>query len=166
MHGPDQRHNTDESKVIKAEVEKLKARKPAYNVNNQQGGAPKPNSTDKKRPAANYSTEQLKDVVRMTRKKAMTDVKAQYNSMLQEELHAIEIHSNASQEKEKMNIMELFINNPEEDFVNETEELTQAEIDELTAASLSERSPESESISSSIHDTLITFDLYKQTITK
>jgi hypothetical protein len=94
----------------------------------------------------------------MTRKKAMADAKAQFDSMLEQELHAIEIHSNASQEKEKMNITELFINNPDEDFIDEAEELTRAKIDELTAASLSEWSPESGPTLSTINDTFIMID--------
>jgi hypothetical protein len=138
MHGPDQRHNTENCKVINAEIEKLKGRKPSYN--NQQNGNnnAKPTwSETKKRQATSYSTEQLKEVVRMTRKKALEDAKSQYESQAQEELHQIEIKENAAQELDKMRQMELFVNNmveDESDVMVEEDDLTQAELDELTAS--------------------------------
>jgi hypothetical protein len=132
MHGPDQRHNTDDCKVINAEIEKLKGKKPSFN--NQQ--EKKPNWSDRKRTATSYLTEQMKDVVRLTRKKAMVDAKSLYEEQLQEELHAIEIRSDASEQKSKMQIMELFINNPDggSDMEGGDDDLTQAEIDELTTS--------------------------------
>jgi hypothetical protein len=77
MHGPDQRHNTDGCKVINAKIERLKGRKPSFN-SNQQGpsandASKKPWNESKKRPATSYSIEQLKEVVKMTRKKATED---------------------------------------------------------------------------------------------
>jgi hypothetical protein len=71
----------------------------------------------------------------MTRKKAMTDAKSRYDKQIQQDLHAIEILSDASEQKSKMQIMESFINNPdksEEDGLNA--DLAQAELDELTAS--------------------------------
>ena len=141
MHGPDQRHNTDDCKVINAEIEKLKGKKPSFN--NQQDK--KTSWNDRKRTAISYSTEQMKDVVRMTRKKAMVDAKSKYEEQLQEELHAIEIRSDESEHKSKMQAMELFINNPdgESDMEGGDDDLTQAEIDELTASISEEWSHES-----------------------
>ena len=141
MHGPDQRHNTEGCKVINAEIERLKGRKPSFNNNNQQdsgSGSPKKIWTEnKKRPAASYSTEQLKEVVRMTRKKALADAKTRFDTQVQEEMHTLEINDEARQEIKKMQAMELFINNPieeESDLEEESKELTQAELDELTAS--------------------------------
>jgi hypothetical protein len=82
--------------------------------------------------------EQLKTIVRMTRKKVMEDGKAHYKMQTQDKLNAIQINENATQELEKMKTMELFINNlidEEGDSMEEEEdELTQAKLDELTAS--------------------------------
>jgi hypothetical protein len=136
MHGPDQNHNTDTCKVILGQIEKLKGdksqgRKPYFsNQNNNQQDA-KPSWNDKKRPAVSYSTEQLKDVIRMTRKKVMEDAKTQYELHFQNE-------TAAAQEDDKMRTMELFINNlveqEDSDMEEGGDELTQAELDELTAS--------------------------------
>ncbi len=84
MHGPDQRHNTDGCKVINAEIEKLKGRKPPPYNNQQQGSEPRKWTDNKnKRPSATtYTTEQLKEVVRMTRKKAMQDAKTKFDAQV------------------------------------------------------------------------------------
>jgi hypothetical protein len=113
MHGPDQRHNTDDCKVINAEIEKLKGKtKPSFNTNNTNNNQQnRSNWNNKKRSSAvasSYSTEQMKDVVRMTQKKATTDAKTRYDEQIQEDLHAIEIMSDASEQKSKMQIMESF----------------------------------------------------------
>jgi C4-dicarboxylate-specific signal transduction histidine kinase len=115
MHGPDQRHNTSECKVINGEIEKLKGAKKALfgkNKDSQQGA--KPNwMENKKRTATSYSTEQLKEVIKMTRKKALNDARAQYEiqaeAQAQAELNAIQINDHANHELEKMRQMELFI---------------------------------------------------------
>ena len=91
----DQRHNTEGCKVINAEIERLKGRKPAFNNNNNQqesgSGNPKKNWTENKKcPATSYSTEQLKEIFRMTRKKALADAKARFDTKVQEEMHALE----------------------------------------------------------------------------
>jgi hypothetical protein len=148
VHGADQRHNTDTCKVVIAQIEKIKqARKPLFNNNNnnnQQGAsAGRTAWTDNrnKRPAVSYSTEQLKEVVRMTKKKTMEEAKARYESQMQEELHAIRINEDAGQEVEKMRTMELFINDlvdegsdMEDEAEQDRDELTQAELDELTSS--------------------------------
>ena len=140
MHGPDQRHNTDTCKVINAEIDRLKGRKPTSN--NQQdstvGNAKKNWNENKKRLPISYSTEQLKEVVRMTRKKALEDAKARFDLQVQEEMHVLELNKDAAQELEKMKAMELFINNPIEDESDTGEasddDLTQAELEELAAS--------------------------------
>jgi hypothetical protein len=61
MHGPDQRHNTSECKVITGEIERLEGvRKPPFNKNkdSQQGVKPSWIKT-KKCTATSYLTEQL-----------------------------------------------------------------------------------------------------------
>ena len=121
---------------------RLKGRKPAFNNNNNQqdsgSGNPKKNWTEnKKRPATSYLTKQLKEIVRMTRKKALADAKVRFDTQVQEDLHALEINDVAKLEIEKMRAMELFINNPieeESDFEEESDELTQAELEELAAS--------------------------------
>jgi hypothetical protein len=150
MHGPDQRHNTDGCKVINAEIERLKGRKPTFN-NQQQGptgdASKKPWSEPKKRPAASYSIEQLKEVVKMTRKKATEDARTKFNAQVQEEIHVMQddsdvirekkLYNDAIQELDKMREMEIYINNPiedESDVESGDEELTQAELDELAAS--------------------------------
>ena len=145
MHGHDQRHNTVDCKVINAEIDKLKqGKKTSFSSNNnQQSDRSKTtwNADNKtKRTGTTYSTEQLKEVVRMTRKKALTDAKDRYDTSLQEELNAIEIQSDSSDQIAKMKVMELFINEPDSDEEENKKgdtDLTQAEIDELSA-SLSE----------------------------
>jgi hypothetical protein len=136
LHGPDQNHNTDSCKVLLGQIEKLKGdksqgRKPYFsNQNNNQQNTKTSWTDNKKRPAVSYSTEQLKDVVRMTRKKVMEDAKMQYESHFQNE-------TAAAQEDDKMRTMELFINNlveQEDSDMEEGDELTQAELDELTAS--------------------------------
>jgi hypothetical protein len=141
MHGPDQNHNTDTCKVIMGEIDRLKneksqGRKPNFSTQNNNQQSAKPTWTDRKRPATSYSTEQLKEVVRMTRRKAMEDAKSRYESKFQDELNAIEIDESATQEREKMRTMELFINDlvDEPSDMEEEEELTQAELDELAAS--------------------------------
>jgi hypothetical protein len=136
MHGPDQRHNTENCKVINAEIEKLKGRKPPPYNNQQQGSEQRKQWTDNKnkRPSATtYTTEQLKEVVRITRKKAMRDAKTKFDAQVQDELHAIEIRENAAQEVQKMNDMEVFVNNlvPSTESESEDDTLTQAELEEL-----------------------------------
>jgi hypothetical protein len=135
MHGPDQRHNTENCKVINTEIKKLKGRKPSYNGNNhnnqQSGNNAKPAWTEtRKRQATSYSTEELKEVIPMTRKKATEDAKLQYKYRVQEELHQIEIKESAAQELDKMRQMELFITNMvddgESDVMEEEGDLTQA----------------------------------------
>lgn len=148
MHGPDQRHNTSECKVINGEIEKLKGAKKALfgKTKDSQQGA-KPNWIEnKKRTATSYSTEQLKEVIKMTRKKALNDARAQYEiqaeAQAQAELNAIQINDHANHELEKMRQMELFITDMVDDdesdvasdMEEEEEELTQAELDELTGS--------------------------------
>ena len=141
LHGPDQNHKSDTCKVILAEIEKLQTeksqgRKPSFsNTNNNQQGT-KSTWTDRKRPATSYSTEQLKEVVRMTKKKVMQEAKAKYDSQLRDDLNAMEINEHETQEREKMHSMEVFMNNiiDEEDSMEEEDELTQAELDELTTS--------------------------------
>jgi hypothetical protein len=98
---------------------------------------------NKKCTAMSYSTEQLKEVVRMTRKKAMEDAKARYEVQVevqaQAELNAIQINENANHVLEKMSTMELFINDlmdsdesdAASDMEEEEEELMQAKLEVL-----------------------------------
>ena len=152
MHGPDQRHNTDGCKVINAEIERLKGRKPSFTNNNQQGPSAgnafkKPWSESKKRPAASYSIEQLKEVVKMTQKKATEDAQKKFNAQVQDEIHVMQndnqnlrekkLYNDAILELDKMREMEVYINNPIEsgsDTDSGDKELTQAELDELAAS--------------------------------
>jgi hypothetical protein len=46
-----------------------------------------------------YSTEQLKEVICMTRKKAMEDAKTKFEAQVPDELHRLEINNDGSQEK-------------------------------------------------------------------
>jgi hypothetical protein len=88
MHGLDQRHNIDGCKVINAKIERLKGWKPTFHNNNNQqdstGNTNKTGNKNKKRPATSYSTEQLKEFVRMTRKKAMEDAKVKFDAQTPE----------------------------------------------------------------------------------
>ena len=133
MHGPDQRHNTDGCKVINAEIEKLKGRKPPPYNNQQQGSEPRKWTDNKnKRPSATtYTTEQLKEVVRMTRKKAMQDAKTKFDAQVLDELHALEIRDNAVRELQKMSDIEVFVNNPVPSIESESDddELTKVELE-------------------------------------
>jgi uncharacterized protein YaaW (UPF0174 family) len=69
----------------------------------------------------------------MTRKKAMRDAKTKFDAQVQDELHALEIRDNAVQELQKMNDMEVFVNNPVPSIESESDddELTQVELEEL-----------------------------------
>jgi hypothetical protein len=69
----------------------------------------------------------------MTRKKAMRDAKTKFDAQVQEELHALEICDNAVQELQKMNDMEVFVNNPVPSIESESDddELTQVKLEEL-----------------------------------
>jgi hypothetical protein len=62
--------------------------------------------------------------------------KAKFESQLQEDLHAMEITDDTTQEQAKMHEMESFMNNQIDDSERdmEEEELTQAELDELSAS--------------------------------
>jgi hypothetical protein len=84
IHGPDQLQNTNSCKVINAEIKRLKGQKPPYNNNNQQQGSDgKKNWTNNKNKcpsATTYTTEQLKEVVQITRKKAMQDAKTKFKT--------------------------------------------------------------------------------------
>jgi hypothetical protein len=148
MHGPDQRHNTDGCKVINAEVERLKGRKPLFNNNQREStdNTKKPWTESKKRPAVSYSIEQLKEVVRMTRKKATEDAKTKFQTQAQDKIHLMEtdndnlcekkLYNDAIQELDKMRTMEVYINIPieEESDIEIDDDLTQAELDELAAS--------------------------------
>jgi hypothetical protein len=143
MHGPDHSHNTNNCKVINAKIERLKGQKPSFSNNKNQwqdsnaGGSKKTWTESKKHPATTYSTKQLKEVVRMTRNKALEDAKVRFDTQVQEEMHTLEIDNDAFQEEQKMQVMELFINIPikdENNMEDKNDELTQAEFDELTAS--------------------------------
>jgi hypothetical protein len=63
MHGPDQRHNTSECKVINGEIERLKGvGKTPLNKESEQDVKPSWIQT-KKRTVTLYSTDQLKEVI-------------------------------------------------------------------------------------------------------
>ncbi len=107
----------------------------------------KPWSESKKRPAAFYSIEQLKEVVKMTRKKATEDAQKRFNVQVQDEIHVMQndnqnlrekkLYNDAILELDKMREMEVYINNPIEsrsDTDSGDEELTQAKLVELTAS--------------------------------
>ncbi len=115
------------------------------NKDSQEGA--KPNRMEnKKRTESSYSTEQLKEVIKMTPKKALNDARAQYEiqaeAQAQAELNAIQINDHANHELEKMRQMELFITDMVDDdesdiasdMEEEEEELTRAELDELTGS--------------------------------
>jgi hypothetical protein len=105
----------------------------------------KPNwsQIDKKRTNTSYSTEQLQEVLRMTRKKAMQDAKAHCAWQIDNDLNAMQIEIDSEEQIDKMKKMELFINTSVQGELSEqeeegpTDELTQSELDQLTG-SLSE----------------------------
>ena len=144
MHGAGQNHNTDTCKVILAQIERLKQTKRDRNPssfgntsNNQQSA--KPAWSDKKRPATSYSTEQMKTIVRMTKKKVAEDAKTKYDALLSEELNAIDMNQDAIDHDDKMHTMELFVNNLIDDddtsaMEEEGDEITEADIQELTSS--------------------------------
>jgi hypothetical protein len=150
LHGYGQNHNTDQCEVLNAEFEKLKQnRKPRLfsgqqqtNPNNQQSNA-KPNWSEinKKQTTTSHSTEQLQEVIRMTRKKAMEDAKTHHSSQIKNDLNAMQIEVDAGEQIDKMKKMELFINSmqgelSEQEEEEQVDELTQSELDQL-AGSLS-----------------------------
>ena len=147
LHGGGQNHDTVGCKVINAEIERLKqekqGRKPSSSFsknNNNQQSATK-SWTDRKRPATSYSTEQLKDIVRMTKKKVMQKAKANYELQLQEDIQAMNVDEDVAQDRAKMHEMESFMQNlvDEDEYDTEGDQnLTQDEIDELTACTLSD----------------------------
>ena len=145
LRGADQNHNSEGCKAILAEIERLKkdkqGQKPTQfsNSNNNQQSA-KPNWIDRKRPAVSHGTKQLKDIVRMTKKKVLEKAKANFEMQLQDNLWSMSVNDDAAQDRAKMLDMENFMNNSIDDDTNNIEEegnLTQAELDELTV-SLSE----------------------------
>ena len=141
LHGAGQRHDTAGCMVINAEIEKLikdKGRKPSSKPFNGTNNNPpqKSNWSDKKRPGATYSTEQLKDVVRLTKKKTMEKAKANFQAQLQDDINAMEFNDSASKDRDNMHEMENFMNNLINDDSNESDsdddtKLTQNELDEL-----------------------------------
>jgi hypothetical protein len=159
LHGSGQGHNTSGCKVINGQIHKLKAvregRQPCSQnsrtlntqhstlntqhstlntqrstINNQQS-----NWTNGKRPPTSHSTEQLKDIVRMTKKKVMKNTKEKSQSQLHDDLNAMEHNDSAAKDRTKMHEMESFMNNLIDNDESELEdiELTQVELDELTA---------------------------------
>jgi hypothetical protein len=147
LHGYGQNHNRDKCKVLNAEFEKIKQnRKPRAfsgqqtNPNNQQPNT-KPNWSDvnKKRTNPSYSTEQLQEVIRMTRKKAMDDAKTHHASQIENDLNGMQIEIDAEEQVNKMHEIELSINSVQGELSEEEEEewvdeLTQAELDELSGS--------------------------------
>jgi hypothetical protein len=63
----------------------------------------------KKRPSASCATKQLREVVRMTLKRAMEDAKSHCKTQIKNDLHAMQIEVDAEQETEKMHAMEAFV---------------------------------------------------------
>jgi hypothetical protein len=144
LHGTNPSHSTDGCKPILAEVARLKkekqqGRKPysSFNSTNNNQQSNKSTWTDRKRPATSYSTEQLKEVVRLTKKNTMKKAKAKFQAQLQDDVNAMEFNESATQERAKMHEMENFMNNLiDNDDNSDSEEepdLTQAELDELSA---------------------------------
>jgi hypothetical protein len=144
LHGTGQQHNTVGCKVINGEIDRLRNEKQGRKPYSQSGSTTNNNQqntkstwTDRKRPATSYSTEQLKDIVRMTKNKVMQKAKAKFQSQLQDDLNAMEFNESATQDRAKMHEMENFMNNLIDDEESDLEgevELTQAELDELTAS--------------------------------
>jgi hypothetical protein len=101
----------------------------------------KPNWSEinKKRTNTSYSTEQLQDVICMTRKKAREDAKTHCASQIDNDLNAMQIEIDAGEQIGKMKKMELFINSmqgelSEQEEEGPTDELTQSELDQLTGS--------------------------------
>jgi translation elongation factor P/translation initiation factor 5A len=68
----------------------------------------------------------------MTCKKAMQDAKTKFDAQVQDKLHAVEIRDNGVQELQKMNDMEVFVNNPVTTIKSESDDkITQVELEEL-----------------------------------
>jgi hypothetical protein len=142
LHGSGQGHNTIGCKVINGQIDALKAKREGRQPysqnsgNNNQQSQSKSNWTDRKRPPTSYSTEQLKDIVRMTKKKVMKDAKEKFQSQLHDDLNAMEYNNSAAEDRAKMHEMESFMNNLIDNDESESEdiELTQAELDELAAS--------------------------------
>jgi hypothetical protein len=141
-HGSGQGHDAVGCKVINGQIDKLKTiregRQPCSqnSGNNNQQSQSKSNWTDRKRPPTSHSTEQLKDVVRVTKKKVMKEAKEKFQSQLHDDLNAMEHNDGAAKDRTKMHEMESFMNNLIDNDESESKDvqLSQAELDELTAS--------------------------------
>ena len=98
LHGADHDHDSDGCKVINGEIERLKkekqGRKPSSsfsNTNNNNNQQVKSNWTDRKHSATSCSAEQLKDIVCMTKTKAMEKAKANFELQLQDDLRTMSV---------------------------------------------------------------------------
>jgi hypothetical protein len=154
LHGADQRHNTEECKVLNGEISKLKEDKSRTStsfsknkINNQH----KPTWTDRKRQATSYSAEQLKTIVHLTKEKTMEAAKKNYErakkskenyeAQFREDSDSVNIDDDQALDRAEMIEMESFVNNliaADEDSMEEEPELSQAELEELAGDLLSD----------------------------
>jgi hypothetical protein len=136
LHGADQRHNTDDCKVLKGEISKLKEDKsrPSSSFSTKTSNQQKSTWTDRKRQATSYSADQLKEVVRLTKKKVMKQAKENFEARLRDDLDSMEVDDDKALDRAKMIEMENFMNNliaADDSSMEEEPELSQAELEEL-----------------------------------
>jgi hypothetical protein len=137
LHGADQRHNTEECKVLQGEIFKLKEEKsrPSSSFSNKVNNQQKSTWTDRKRQATSYSAEQLKHIVRLTKEKTMKQAKENYEAyQLQKDEKSVEIDNDLALDRAKMVEMENFMNNliaADESSMEDEPELSQVELEEL-----------------------------------
>jgi hypothetical protein len=89
---------------------------------------------DRKRQATSYSADQLKEVVRLTKKKVMKQAEENFEARLQDDLDSMEVDEDEAPDRAKMIQMENFMNNliaADDSSTEEEPELSQAELEEL-----------------------------------
>jgi hypothetical protein len=136
LHGADHRHNADDCKVLKGEISKLKEDKsrPSSSFSTKTNNQQKSTWTDRKRQATSYSANQLKEVVRLTKKKVMKQAKENFEARLRDDLDSMEVDDDKALDRAKIIEMENFMNNliaADDTSTEEEPELSQAELEEL-----------------------------------
>jgi hypothetical protein len=113
LHGADQRHNTDDCEVLTGEISKLKEEKsrPSSSFSNKTNNQQKSTWTDRKRQATSCGANQLNEVVRLTKKKAMKQAKENFEAQLRNDLESMEVDDDKALGRAKMMEMENFMNN-------------------------------------------------------
>jgi hypothetical protein len=136
LHGANQRHNADNCKVLRGEISKLKEEKtrPSSSFSNKNNNQQKSTWTDRKRQATSYGADQLKEVVRLTKKKVMKQARENFEAQLRNALESMEVNDDKTLDRAKMVKMENVMNNliaADDSSMEEEPELSQAELEEL-----------------------------------